>query len=79
MSNTAIASCDKAGGPLLEVRRGMRESVRLGTIAGVRVGLNVSVFVILAILVFGLAAGGFPRHTRARARWHTSPRPWSRL
>jgi Zn-dependent protease/CBS domain-containing protein len=38
----------------------MRESVRLGTIAGVRVGLNVSVFVIMAILVFGLAAGRFP-------------------
>jgi Zn-dependent protease/CBS domain-containing protein len=38
----------------------MRESVRLGSVAGVRVGLNVSVFVILAILVFGLAAGRFP-------------------
>jgi Zn-dependent protease/CBS domain-containing protein len=38
----------------------MRESVRLGTIAGVRVGLNVSVFVIMAILVFGLATGRFP-------------------
>lgn len=38
----------------------MRESVRLGTIAGVRVGLNYSVLVIMAILVFGLAAGRFP-------------------
>lgn len=38
----------------------MRESVRLGTIAGVRVGLNFSVLVILAILVVGLAAGRFP-------------------
>jgi Zn-dependent protease/predicted transcriptional regulator len=38
----------------------MRESVRLGTIAGVRVGLNLSVLVILAILVLGLAAGRFP-------------------
>lgn len=38
----------------------MRESVRLGTIAGVRVGLNFSVLVILAIIVVGLAAGRFP-------------------
>ncbi len=38
----------------------MRESVRLGTIAGVRIGLNFSVLVILAILVVGLAAGRFP-------------------
>ncbi|MGP4023115.1 site-2 protease family protein [Actinomadura sp. 3N407] len=38
----------------------MRESIRLGTIAGIRVGLNVSVLVIVAILVFGLAFGRFP-------------------
>lgn len=38
----------------------MRESVRLGTIAGVRVGLNASALVIIAILVVGLAVGRFP-------------------
>jgi len=38
----------------------MRESLRLGRIAGIPVGLNLSVFVIVAILVFGLAAGRFP-------------------
>jgi len=38
----------------------MRESVRLGHVAGVAVGLNLSVFVILAILVVGLAAGRLP-------------------
>jgi Zn-dependent protease/CBS domain-containing protein len=38
----------------------MRESVRLGRIAGIPVGLNISVFVILAILVLGLATGLFP-------------------
>jgi Zn-dependent protease/CBS domain-containing protein len=38
----------------------MRESIRLGRIAGIAVGLNFSVFVIVAILVFGLAAGRFP-------------------
>jgi Zn-dependent protease/predicted transcriptional regulator len=38
----------------------MRESIRLGRIAGISVGLNFSVFVILAILIFGLAAGRFP-------------------
>jgi Zn-dependent protease/CBS domain-containing protein len=38
----------------------MRESVRLGRIAGIRIGLNFSVFVIVAILVLGLALGRFP-------------------
>ncbi|MGH2601535.1 MAG: site-2 protease family protein, partial [Dehalococcoidia bacterium] len=38
----------------------MRESVRLGRIAGIRIGLNFSVFVIVAILVVGLALGRFP-------------------
>jgi Zn-dependent protease/predicted transcriptional regulator len=41
-------------------RYDMRESVRLGSIAGIRIGLNFSVFVILAILVFGMATGRFP-------------------
>jgi Zn-dependent protease/CBS domain-containing protein len=38
----------------------MRESIRLGRIAGIPVGLNLSVFVVIAILVVGLAAGRFP-------------------
>ena len=38
----------------------MRETLRIGTIAGVRVGVNWSVGVILALLVLGLAAGRFP-------------------
>ena len=38
----------------------MRESLRIGTIAGVRVGVNWSVGVILALLVLGLAGGRFP-------------------
>jgi len=38
----------------------MRESVRLGTIAGVRIGLNFSVLVIVVILTVGLAIGRFP-------------------
>jgi Zn-dependent protease/CBS domain-containing protein len=38
----------------------MRSSIRLGRIAGVSVGLNFSVLVIVAILVFGLAFGRFP-------------------
>lgn len=38
----------------------LRESIALGRIFGVRVGLNLSVLVILAILVAGLATGRFP-------------------
>ncbi|WP_205315448.1 site-2 protease family protein, partial [Nonomuraea lactucae] len=38
----------------------MDSSIRLGRIAGVPVGLNISVLVIVAILVFGLAFGRFP-------------------
>ncbi|MET7331671.1 site-2 protease family protein [Nonomuraea sp. NPDC005650] len=38
----------------------MRSSIPLGRIGGVRVGLNISVLVIVAILVFGLAFGRFP-------------------
>jgi Zn-dependent protease/predicted transcriptional regulator len=38
----------------------MRESIRLGRIAGVNVGLNLSVLVVVAILVLGLATGRFP-------------------
>lgn len=38
----------------------VNESLRLGRIAGVRVGVNASVLVIVLILVIGLAAGRFP-------------------
>ena len=38
----------------------MTESFRIGTIAGVRVGVNWSVLVIFLLLLFGLAAGRFP-------------------
>lgn len=38
----------------------MRETLRLGRVAGVRVGANVSVLVIVAIIVVALAAGSFP-------------------
>ena len=38
----------------------MGASVWLGRIVGIRVGINLSVFVIVAILVFGLATGRLP-------------------
>ncbi len=38
----------------------MNETLRLGTIAGVRVGVNWSVLVIFGLLLAGLAAGRFP-------------------
>ncbi|SEG77139.1 Zn-dependent protease (includes SpoIVFB) [Thermomonospora echinospora] len=38
----------------------MNESIRLGRIAGIRVGLNLSVLVIVAIVVIGLAFGQLP-------------------
>jgi Zn-dependent protease/CBS domain-containing protein len=38
----------------------MRETFSLGRIAGVRVGMNWSVLVIVALLTYGLAAGRFP-------------------
>ncbi len=38
----------------------MRETIRLGTIAGVRVGVNWSVLVIAGLLFAGLAFGQFP-------------------
>ncbi len=38
----------------------MRDSMTLGRIAGIRVGLNISVVIIFGILVFGLAFGNFP-------------------
>ncbi|MGE5763102.1 MAG: site-2 protease family protein [Mycobacterium leprae] len=44
----------------------MNESFRLGRIAGVRVGVNWSVLVIFAIIVFGLAFGLFPAQLPGR-------------
>jgi Zn-dependent protease/CBS domain-containing protein len=38
----------------------MRASISLGRIAGIKVGINASVLVIIAILVFGLATGLLP-------------------
>ncbi len=38
----------------------MRQSISLGRIAGIRVGINASVFLIVAILVTGLATGRLP-------------------
>ena len=47
----------------------MRESFRLGTIAGVRVGVNVSVVLILLIIAGGLAFGRFPLLQPGRSPW----------
>jgi Zn-dependent protease/CBS domain-containing protein len=38
----------------------VRASISLGRIAGIKVGVNASVFLIVAILVFGLATGQLP-------------------
>ena len=38
----------------------MREHIRLGRIAGVSVGINLSVLAIFVLITFGLAAGRFP-------------------
>src|SRR4030095_3807809 len=38
----------------------MRASISLGRIAGIKVGINASVFLIVAILVLGLATGRLP-------------------
>ena len=38
----------------------MRETLRLGHLAGIRVGLNWSVLVIFLLITFGLAGGRFP-------------------
>ncbi len=38
----------------------MRETFSLGRISGIRIGVNWSVLVIVALLAYGLAAGQFP-------------------
>ncbi|NEA27850.1 site-2 protease family protein [Actinomadura bangladeshensis] len=47
----------------------MRESIRLGRIAGINIGLNYSVIVIVVILVFGLAFGRFPEVNPGFSTW----------
>ncbi|WP_067799514.1 site-2 protease family protein [Actinomadura formosensis] len=47
----------------------MKESIRLGHIAGIRVGINFSVIVIVAILIFGLSFGRFPEVLPGLATW----------
>jgi hypothetical protein len=56
----------------------MTESFRIGTIAGVRVGVNWSVLVIFLLLLFGLSAGHFPGCSRTAPRvptWWPEPSP----
>ena len=52
--------------PVPQEENTVNESFRLGRIAGVRVGVNSSVVVIVAILVGGLALGRFPQQLPGR-------------
>jgi Zn-dependent protease/predicted transcriptional regulator len=47
----------------------MSETLRLGEIAGVRVGVNWTVLVIFALIFVGLAAGQFPVTYEGRPTW----------
>ncbi|MBP2703030.1 site-2 protease family protein [Microbispora sp. RL4-1S] len=47
----------------------MRSSISLGRVGGVAVGINISVLVIVAILVFGLAFGRFPIDVPGLPAW----------
>jgi hypothetical protein len=53
----------------------MGQSFSLGRISGIRIGVNWSVLVIVALLAYGLAAGQFPaevprcRGGRRRNTW----------
>ncbi len=47
----------------------MNETLRLGTVAGVRIGVNWSVLVIVALLLVGLSAGRFPLLYPGHAPW----------
>jgi Zn-dependent protease/predicted transcriptional regulator len=47
----------------------MNETLRLGTIAGVRIGVNWSVLVIVGLLLVGLSAGRFPLLYPGHAAW----------
>ena len=47
----------------------MKETLRLGHIAGVRVGVNWTVLVIFTLIFVGLAAGQFPMTYEGRPTW----------
>ena len=53
----------------------MGQSFSLGRIAGIRVGVNWSVLLIVALLAYGLAAGQFPAGCRGGRRRSMSWRP----
>ena len=44
----------------------MGQSFSLGRISGIRIGVNWSVLVIVALLAYGLAAGQFPAEVPRR-------------
>src|SRR5690606_3058364 len=60
--NAGRAGYAAAGAGPLASRRGrtVRQTVRLGRIAGIPIGANAGVLVIVAILLAGLAAAQFP-------------------
>ena len=45
----------------------MGQSFSLGRISGIRIGVNWSVLIIVALLAYGLAAGQFPAEVPRRA------------
>ncbi|MEN3586559.1 site-2 protease family protein [Streptomyces sp. ZYX-F-203] len=47
----------------------MRATFSLGRVAGIRVGVHWSVLVIFALIVVGLARGGFPESVPGRPMW----------
>jgi hypothetical protein len=47
----------------------MKESVRLGKIAGVAVGINWSLLLIAGLIALGLGNGRFPADTPGRPTW----------
>ena len=53
----------------------MGQSFSLGRISGIRIGVNGSVVVIVALLAYGLAAGSFRLRYRGGRRRNTWWRP----
>ena len=51
------------------------QSFSLGRISGIRIGVNWSVLVIVALLTYGLAAGSLPPRSRGGRRRSMSWRP----
>ena len=47
----------------------MRASFRIGTIAGVPIGVNWSVLIIFGLIAWGLSAGQLPRAYPDRPGW----------